>query len=233
MQTNGVPQDWQEWATSVRRALADSLPVPTEELLLIRSMEGQMVRPLAPPTGRLPRIGAVLALLYPDGNDLRLVLTVRSDRLTNHGGEVSLPGGAADPDDADLTATALRELYEELGVELATITIWGALASIYIMPSNFQITPIVGFTATAPALFPNSDEVSAVITVTLRELLDPATIVVEPWILREHQVLVPFFAIAGHKVWGATALMLSELVVRIRRTFNCQHPDEGGSHDDR
>ncbi|MDZ4720541.1 MAG: CoA pyrophosphatase [Roseiflexaceae bacterium] len=233
MQANGVPHNWQGWATIVRRALADSLPVPTEELLLIRSMEGQIVRPLAPPPDLTPRIGAVLVLFYPDGSDLRLLLTVRSDRLSNHRGEVSLPGGAADNDDLNLPATALRELYEELGVDPKLVTIWGSLTSIYITPSNFQITPVVGFIATLPDLFPNSDEVSAVITVTLRDLLDPITMIIEPWTLRGHELLVPFFAIAGHKVWGATALMLSELVVRIRRTLNRQSLDEGGSNDNR
>jgi 8-oxo-dGTP pyrophosphatase MutT (NUDIX family) len=232
-----MPHNWQGWATIIRRALADNLPVPTEELLLIRSMEGQIIRPLAPPQDRVPRIGAVLALLYPEGDDLRLVLTVRSDQLSNHGGEVSLPGGAADIEDANLPATALRELYEELGVDPNVVTVWGTLTSIYITPSNFQITPVVGFTATPPTLFPNSAEVSAVITVTLRDLLDPHTIIIEPWTLRGHELLVPFFAIAGHKVWGATALMLSELVVRIRRTLNHHdlghYLDEGGSNDNR
>jgi 8-oxo-dGTP pyrophosphatase MutT (NUDIX family) len=236
-----MPQNWQGWATIIHRALADSLPVPAEELLLIRSMDGQIIRPLAPPLDRVPRIGAVLALLYPDEDDLRLVLTVRSDQLSNHRGEVSLPGGAADIDDANLPATALRELYEELGVDPTVVTVWGALTSIYIMPSNFQITPVVGFTATPPTLFPNSAEVSAVITITLRDLLDPHTLLVEPWTLRGHQVLVPFFAIAGHKVWGATALMLSELVVRIRRILNHDNRDyyldyyldEGESNDNR
>jgi 8-oxo-dGTP pyrophosphatase MutT (NUDIX family) len=159
----------------------------------------------------------VLILLYPDGDDLRLPLTVRSDHLPNHRGEVSLPGGATDPGDAGPTETALRECHEELGVSPTTIDVWGALTPIYIPPSNFRITPVVGFSALPPALQVNDGEVSAVITVTLRELLDPATVVVEQWTLRGYEAFVPFFAIAGHKVWGATALMLSELVARIRR----------------
>jgi hypothetical protein len=66
-------------------------------------------------------------------------------------------------------------------------------------------------------LRPNDAEVSAVITVTVRELLDPALVVEEQWMLRGAEVRVPFFAIAGHKVWGATAIVLSEFVARMRR----------------
>lgn len=85
----------------------------------------------------MPRQGAVLVLLYPDGDDLHLPLTVRSDRLPSHRGEVSLPGGAIDPDDAGVEA-ALRECYEELGVDPGGIQVWGTLSSFYIQPSNFQ-----------------------------------------------------------------------------------------------
>jgi 8-oxo-dGTP pyrophosphatase MutT (NUDIX family) len=159
----------------------------------------------------------VLALLYPDGADLRLPLTVRSDRLPSHRGEVSLPGGAIDPGEDGPIAAALRECHEELGVDPVGIEVWGTLSSFYIPPSNFRITPVVGFHEHTPALRPNGDEVSAVITVTLRELLDPATIVVERWTLRGMEVDVPFFAIDGHKVWGATAIVLSEFAARMRR----------------
>jgi hypothetical protein len=105
-----------------------------------------------------------------------------------------------------------------MGVAPEHVTVWGTLTPIYIAPSNFRITPVVGFSEQPPALSPNYDEVSAVLTVTLRELLDPALVMVEQWTLRGVEVQVPFFTIAGYKVWGATALMLSELVARLRQT---------------
>jgi 8-oxo-dGTP pyrophosphatase MutT (NUDIX family) len=192
--------------------------------LLVRDLEGRFVRRMEPPEGVTARPGAVLILLYPDGADLRLPLTVRSDRLPNHRGEVSLPGGATDPQDDGPAATALRECWEEVGIAPASVDIWGMLAPIYIPPSNFRITPVVGHSARTPALTPNHDEVSAVLTVTLRELLDPARVVVERWTLRGADVQVPFFAIAGHKVWGATALILSEFVARLRRVLRDREP---------
>src|SRR5690606_14682784 len=90
---------------------------------------------------------------------------------------------------------------------------------IYIPPSNFRITPIVGFSAQPPELKPNTSEVSAVLTSTLRHLLDPATVVEEEWNLRGEQVHVLYFAIGGQKVWGATAIILSEFVARLRRVL--------------
>jgi 8-oxo-dGTP pyrophosphatase MutT (NUDIX family) len=183
----------------------------------VRDLAGRLMRGFDPPAGVEPRLGAVLLLLYPDNSDLRLPLTVRSDLLPSHSGEVSLPGGALEPDEHDPASAALRECHEELGVEPGSITVWGTLSQLYIPPSNFRITPVVGFSADTPALRPNDAEVSAVITVTVRELLDPALVREERWTLRGTEVHVPFFAIAGHKVWGATAIVLSEFVARMRR----------------
>jgi 8-oxo-dGTP pyrophosphatase MutT (NUDIX family) len=210
-------QLWESWANRARTAVESGAPVPYDELLLVRDLEGHMARQFEPPAGVMPRLGAVLVLLYPDGADLRLPLTVRSDRLPSHRGEVSLPGGAIEPGEDGPISAALRECEEELGIDSASVAVWGLLSSFYIPPSNFRITPVVGFREHQPVLRPNGDEVSAVITTTLRELLDPASVVVEQWTLRGMEVRVPFFAIEGHKVWGATALILSELVARMRR----------------
>jgi 8-oxo-dGTP pyrophosphatase MutT (NUDIX family) len=215
-----LPTSWEQWVALARTALEPGPAVPAEQLLLVRDLEGGPVRPFEPPEGIVARLGAVLILLYPDGDDLRLPLTVRSDRLPNHRGEVSLPGGATDAQDDGPAATALRECWEELGVAPGGVAVWGALTPIYIRPSNFRITPIVGFSARPLALDLNRDEVSAVLTATLRELLDPERVVVEQWTLRGIEVRVPFFAIGGHKVWGATALILSEFVTRLRRVLS-------------
>src|SRR5262245_7335845 len=163
-----LPTSWEEWAALVRAALAPGPAVPLDQLLLVRDLEGRFVRRLEPPDGIAARAGAVLILLYPDGPELRLPLTVRSDRLPNHRGEVSLPGGATDPQDDGPAATALRECWEELGVAVESVEVWGTLTPIYIPPSNFRITPVVGYSSRTPVLIPNHDEVSAVLTVPLR-----------------------------------------------------------------
>jgi 8-oxo-dGTP pyrophosphatase MutT (NUDIX family) len=214
---NDLPTSSERWAALVRAALEPGPAIQAEELLLVRDLLGRPARRMEPVDGVAPRPGAVLLLLYPDSADLRLPLTVRSDLLPNHRGEVSLPGGATDPGDSGPAATALRECWEELGVVPGSLEVWGTLSPIYIPPSNFEITPVAAWSARAPALVPNDGEVSAVLTVTLRELLDPGLVLVEQWNLRGAEVHVPFFAIAGHKVWGATALILSEFVARLRR----------------
>jgi len=210
---------WDSWARLARAALLPGPAVIPEQLLLVRDLAGNLARRFDPPAGVIPRQAAVLLLLYPDASDLRLPLTVRSDRLPSHRGEVSLPGGAIDPGEDGPISAALREAHEELGVPPDAVTVWGMLSPLYIPPSNFQIAPVVGMIDQAPELRPNDAEVSAVITVTVRELLDPALVAVEQWTLRGAEVRVPFFAIAGHKVWGATAIVLSEFVARMRRAM--------------
>ena len=121
-----------------------------------------------------------------------------------------------------MAAAALRECREELGIQTDDIAVWGQLTSWYIAPSNFLITPVVASLNYTPNLHPNRDEVGQVITTTLRNLLNPDSVVTEEWTLRDNQVIVPFFAIEGHKVWGATALVLSELVARMRRVLPSQ-----------
>lgn len=217
-----MPQHVYEWQALVRLALSQTTPVGQQDLLLVHTPQGEIYRPLQPPADLAPRLGAVLILLYPDGNDLRFPLTVRSQRLVNHRGEVSLPGGAIEAGDADVAAAALRECREELGIQTNDIAVWGKLTSWYIAPSNFLITPVVASLDYKPDLHPNRDEVGQVITTTLRNLLNPDSVVTEEWILRDNKVIVPFFAIEGHKVWGATALVLSELIARMRRALPSQ-----------
>lgn len=208
----------QHWQQRAYRAAQPGPAVAHDQLLIMRTPSGALARPLHPPEGVTPRAAAVLILLYPDGEDVRLPLTVRSDALPNHRGEVSLPGGATDPEDDGPAATALRECHEELGVDPRSIAVWGTLTPLYIPPSNFSITPVVGWRAEPPQLQVNLQEVSAVLTVSLRELLDPERVRVEQWNRRGMDMHVPFFDIADHKVWGATAFVLSEFVARLRRS---------------
>ncbi len=208
---------WHAQAARIRAALADPAAPTLEELLVLRDLTGANIRPMLPPSGVQPREAAALLLLFPRNDELWLPLTVRSSRLATHRGEVSLPGGAVDPADVDAAATALREAHEELGIAPPSVEVVGQLASFYIPPSNFRLTPIVGLSAVEPVLQPNPAEVETAFSVPLRLLLDPATIQEEVWERRGVQMRVPFFLLEGWKVWGATALLLSELVVRLSR----------------
>lgn len=188
------------------------------ERLIPRFLDGSVLaRPINPPPGAPPpRPGAVLILFYPHNDEISLPLTVRTAALRNHSGEVSLPGGRYDETDGDLQHTALREAWEELAIPQDHVEIWTTLTPVWIPVSNFQITPFVGWSDVRPAFNPAIAEVAELIEVPLDQLLDPETIHTEVWERRGQQMQVPFFAVGGHKVWGATSMILAELVGRLR-----------------
>jgi 8-oxo-dGTP pyrophosphatase MutT (NUDIX family) len=157
------------------------------------------------------RRAAVLVLFYPCAGDLCLVLTRRTERLESHRGQISFPGGSMDPGE-DALATAKREAMEELGVTPGAVEVLGQLSPLYIPPSGFCIYPVVAWTPVTPAFTPSEEEVAEVLEVPVRRLLLPATRCEETWDLRGARVRVPFYAVGTHKVWGATAMVLCELL---------------------
>jgi 8-oxo-dGTP pyrophosphatase MutT (NUDIX family) len=160
-----------------------------------------------------PRRGGVLILLYPadDSEDLHLVLTRRTDKVGNHRGQISLPGGRVDPDDLSTARTALREACEEIGVCDDDLRLLGELTPLYIPPSDFTIHPHVAFLHRRPQFHPQPDEVAEVLEVPVSYLLDQNHILEEDWIIRGEVRRVPFYHIHDSKVWGATAMVLAEL----------------------
>jgi 8-oxo-dGTP pyrophosphatase MutT (NUDIX family) len=169
----------------------------------------------APAKPGSPRQGGVLFLLYPRADQLTFALTRRSETLENHQGQISLPGGSREQGET-LAETAVRETSEELGVKLDDDCLLGKLASLYIPPSDFEIHPFVAYSPTRPDFVPAPDEVAELLEVPLACLLDPAVYRNEDWIIREIEVAVPFYFLGRHQVWGATAMVLSEMEQRLR-----------------
>lgn len=158
------------------------------------------------------RRAAVLALFYPGADGaLRIVLTRRTDRLESHSGQISFPGGSMDPGE-DARAAAAREAREELGIDPQSFEVIGELSPLYIPPSGFCVYPVVAYAPVSPAFAPNEAEVAEVIETPVAHLLQPATRCEETWQLRGAPVLIPYYAVGPHKVWGATAMMLCELL---------------------
>ena len=162
------------------------------------------------------RQSAVLVLLYPRRDELHLPLIVRPTYDGAHSGQVAFPGGGFEEGDANLTATALRETEEELGIAPQDMQVLGELTQLYIRPSNYQVHPTVGRIAYRPAFQPNVREVAQLLEVPLNTLLDPAHLRRERWQLQDRSALVPSFAIQGQTIWGATAMILSELLAVVR-----------------
>lgn len=170
---------------------------------------------MEPPKGVTPRRGAVLVLLYPHEGAWHIPLTVRTGTLRHHSGEVSLPGGGVEERDASLEQTALRETWEELRVDPAAVEIVAELAPIWIPVSNFHITPFAGVMPARPTFEPEVTEVEAVLETPLDRLLDPKIVRSELRDVRGRALHITYFAIDGYKVWGATALVLAQLVARL------------------
>jgi 8-oxo-dGTP pyrophosphatase MutT (NUDIX family) len=165
--------------------------------------------------GRIPdgvRDAAALVLLYPGRSGApHLVLTVRRDDLPNHAGQVSLPGGEIEAGESFETA-AIREAEEEVGVEAPRVRTIGVLSSLHIPVSGFVLHPIVGCCNESPDLRPADAEVARILRVPLRDLLNRDRVRIQ---LREREgreFEVPYFEIDGETVWGATAMIVAELL---------------------
>ncbi|OGD09102.1 MAG: hypothetical protein A2Y86_02465 [Candidatus Aminicenantes bacterium RBG_13_62_12] len=151
----------------------------------------------------------VLLLLYPRQEQLYFLLTKRTDKVFHHRGQVSLPGGEQLPSETPVQA-ALRETEEELGTSMPGGEILGLLTPLYIPPSNYCIYPVVASIPHPPECRPRSEEVAEVIEVSLAHLLDPPRALREIRTMGGKAVEVPFYAFGGHRVWGATAMVLAE-----------------------
>ena len=206
--------DWDDVRRRLQAGAAQDLAA--RERLMPHDQAGIAARPIDAPAGVTPRIGAVLVLLYPAAGDLHVPLTVRTAALRTQSGEISLPGGGFDREDGTLARTALREAWEELGIKPETVELVVDLTPVWIPVSNFRITPFVGLTFERPQFNPAPAEVAAVVEAPLNRLADPSIVRSELRELRGRMLHVPYFALDGHKVWGATALILAQLIGRLR-----------------
>lgn len=158
------------------------------------------------------RQGGVLVLFYPRIGQPYLPLILRPTYEGVHSGQVGFPGGGQESNDPDIVATALREAQEEIGITLEPISVLGQLTPLYVFASNYLVYPTVAWMAQPPQFQIDQREVAALIEMPLSALLDPANYRRERWELRGRAVDVPFFHIQNYTIWGATAMMLSELL---------------------
>jgi 8-oxo-dGTP pyrophosphatase MutT (NUDIX family) len=163
------------------------------------------------------RDAAVLITFFerkPD--DWHLIFVQRGGSLhrDKHAGQISFPGGKKDPNDRDLMYTALREAEEEIGLDLAEIDVLGSLTPLYISVSKFLVYPYVSFSRNVPILSRQESEIEAVMEIALHDFLRPDTrtntrISLGSGIVLNH---VPAFTIHGQIIWGATAMIMNELL---------------------
>lgn len=164
------------------------------------------------------RKGAVLTLFYPYCNKIYMVFIKRTEYPGVHSGQISFPGGGQEQADQNMADTALREAEEEIGVSRNSVMALGKLTDLFIPPSNFLVTPIVGYTTERPDFRPDTDEVDRILEFSLDELLNELNIIEkEIAIFPELTIKAPCFHIDGNVIWGATAMILSELIDVIRQ----------------
>ncbi len=165
------------------------------------------------------RLGAVLVLIYPKESVLHTVLTLRNVYRGTHSGQVSFPGGKVEPGDENLWATALREAQEEVNLLPENVQYIGQLSQIYIPPSRFLVSPYLAVTNETPQFTPDPTEVARIIEAPIADFLDLKNIAEKDIFVEtlKAKMKVKYFAISGETVWGATAMILSELAEMARR----------------
>jgi 8-oxo-dGTP pyrophosphatase MutT (NUDIX family) len=164
-----------------------------------------------------PKPGSVLILLYPDeAGDAVFPLIKRPDYNGAHSGQVSLPGGKMEPGE-DHIATALREAWEEIGVDVSEPHVIGQLTEFFVIPSNFLVVPVIATVTQRPQFIPHVREVSRILEARIADIIDDDAIH-EKEILAagQYRLVAPHFEIDGEVVWGATAMMLNELRICLK-----------------
>ena len=159
-----------------------------------------------------PKIAAVMMLFYPKNGKTHLVLIVRNSYEGVHSAQIAFPGGKYEIDDLNFENTALRETYEEIGISPNFMEIIKPFTQLFIPPSNFMVHPFMGICKEEITFIPDENEVAKIIELPLSNFLDDTIIVnVNMSTSYANEIMVPAFKIEEHIVWGATAMMLSEL----------------------
>jgi len=188
-------------------------PLPSGRADLMPVFTDGRLRPRLDPTATA-RPAAVLALIVPGpAGEALVVLTERRSYDGHHSGEVSFPGGKAEPDDVDSAATALREAAEEVGLDPITagVRVVGRLDEVFIPISDFRIVPIVAVAERSPALRPNPAEVARILTPPVAAFLPDAAVEIVERTIRDWPLRYGGYRIEGLHVWGATARILGQL----------------------
>lgn len=195
-----------------------SEPLPAESAWGEMAPVARIVRSTWPEKNEHSKRSAVLMLFYEWEEMFHVPMILRNIYDGPHSGQISLPGGRVEDFDKDLVDTALREANEEVGIDRGQVEILGQLSEIYIAPSQFWVQPVVGFVHGRPAFIPDHSEVQEVIEAPLPSFMDRKNVKMTDFKVGNMGTInVPAYDIKGHRVWGATAMMMSELVAVVEK----------------
>lgn len=195
-------------------------------------MPGASAHAQAAPLGRMrmleqfnraiktPQIAAVLILMYPKNNKTHFVCIKRNAYPGVHSAQISFPGGKCESGDVDLKATALRETFEEVGVRTLPSNVIRQMSELYIPPSNFLVTPFMAVSDVGLTFAPDKNEVERILEIPLENILCDTYLTTRK--IKTSYALsieVPGWEIEGEFIWGATAMMLSEVKACINKVL--------------
>ncbi|MCI9844655.1 NUDIX hydrolase [Flavobacterium pectinovorum] len=211
--------DFQDFLQHVPNLIPVELPAEKAHVKMAPLERIQLMKNLDLSTKK-PRIAAVMMLLYPKNNKTHLVLIVRNAYNGVHSSQIAFPGGKYENSDADFRETALRETHEEVGISSEKIEIIKQFTPMYIPPSNFLVHPFLGISSQELSFYPDIREVADIIELPLSVFLNDE-IIIEATLSTSYanNISVPAFNIQNHVVWGATAMILSELREVLKITF--------------
>lgn len=210
---------------AIKNSLSGLLPGPSAQFRMAPKIRKML-------TADIPeKKAAVLVLLFPCRNCISIAFIQRTRYDGPHSGQISFPGGVMEKVDKSYIDTAIRECYEETGVISKDIQVLGILSELKIPVSNFTVQPVVGFLDYCPEFKLDPREVEHMIIVPLSHLSDPGNILEETRIFKQETFKVPYFRYKNHKIWGATAMILSEFLTVIQGLEPDQYLPEGSGSD--
>ncbi len=167
-----------------------------------------------------PRQAAVMMLFYPRNEKANIILILRNSYNGVHSSQIAFPGGKVEETDASLMHTALRETHEEIGIAPHKIKVIRPFSKVYIPPSNFMVSPFLGYSQETLNFNPDPNEVAGIIEFPIEFFLDDAIVVNQKMdTAYSKSIDVPSFKIQDHYVWGATAMILSELKETLKKVL--------------
>ncbi len=202
---------------SLEKSLAGILPGQDSQYKLAPLVRKDQMRKIKNPSEGTP--SGVLILFYPVNQEIFIPFIRRPRYDGVHSGQIAFPGGKYEKDDRNLHTTALREAWEEIGINPSHVSIIGELTSLYIPPSNFNVLPVVAFAERTPEFSIDPAEVDHILRFNIREILDRKSLTEKEISMSNGLVFkTPCFVVRDQVIWGATAMMLNELIDVIRKS---------------
>ncbi|KOY84880.1 hypothetical protein AD998_00805 [bacterium 336/3] len=204
-------KDFEERIQNIEKRIKEGLPGMGSQIKMVSETFKNRYFDMQP--NEQTREGGVLILLYPESNQLHLPFILRpSTEKGVHSGQVAFPGGKKEETDKNVIHTALREAEEEVHLDTSQITVIGQLSPLFVFASNFMVYPTLAYTNTPPLLKPNPSEVAEIFSANIEHLKHPETIKKTTIKTPQYTFETPYYDVDGKIIWGATAMMLSELL---------------------